>query len=280
MSDTPPIAEKPDHDGESNTPAEEVSYPRLDRSGLMVAGIVHNLLGSLTAMLGHIDLLSLYHPQLQEPLMRVRDMGKRLQGEMKMMLDKSEIEAVEQVKNINLIEVIERELDFFRADPRLKHKIKTKFNKPDQVSSFHAPAHDLVQAFDQVLANAIEAMEYTKEAFLTITLEENGDHQILTMTDTGDGMDEAVLAQVYEPFFSTKTPRHEGKNPPVLAKGIGLTHVKNLLDPLGCSIDIQSEPKKGTTVTIEIPFRTINDEYKNKIPKDYDMFKRGKLNKQ
>jgi signal transduction histidine kinase len=67
----------------------------------------------------------------------------------------------------------------------------------------------------------------------------------LQVIDTGCGMDRATLDRVYEPFFTTK-PVGEGT-------GLGLSVVYGLVREIGATITIESEPGRGTTVTILIP---------------------------
>ena len=44
--------------------------------------------------------------------------------------------------------------------------------------------------------------------------------------------------------------------------GLGLTHAKLLMDDLGVAIELQSEPKKGTTATMRIPYQEVEALYR------------------
>ncbi|MFH1157014.1 MAG: PAS domain-containing protein [Pseudomonadota bacterium] len=112
---------------------------------------------------------------------------------------------------------------------------------------------------DQILANlsvnARDAIAGTGEIFIrteNTTLDENyckehvgftpGDYSVLSVSDTGCGMDARTLAQLFEPFFTTK---ELGKG-----TGLGLATVYGIVKQNKGFINVYSEPGQGTTFTI------------------------------
>ena len=77
-----------------------------------------------------------------------------------------------------------------------------------------------------------------------------GRYQILTVSDTGHGMDAAVKEQIFDPFFTTKEP---GKG-----TGMGLSVVHGIVKTHGGNITCHSEPGEGAT--FEVFFPTIEEE--------------------
>ncbi len=75
-----------------------------------------------------------------------------------------------------------------------------------------------------------------------------GTHIVITVTDTGAGMDEATLGRVFEPFFTTK-PQGKGT-------GLGLSQVYGFAQQSGGGVTIDSSPGEGAAVAIYLPAST------------------------
>lgn len=73
---------------------------------------------------------------------------------------------------------------------------------------------------------------------------------ILTVKDNGVGMSEKILKRCFEPFFTTDPTKF----------GLGLTIIKNIVKKMNGSVEISSEPYKGTTVKVYFPEATSQQE--------------------
>jgi len=101
----------------------------------------------------------------------------------------------------------------------------------------------LHQALINILINANQSIE--NEGSIFISTEKKGGSVCIKIADTGCGIAKVNLSKITDPFFTTKEP---GKG-----TGLGLSITYNIIQAHKGQISFQSEPNKGTTVTIELP---------------------------
>jgi len=124
-----------------------------------------------------------------------------------------------------------------------------------------ADASQLQQALVNLVANAAESFEGRQTGTITITTGarecdrkcmdgaflygdvREGEHVFFAVKDTGEGMDSATRARIFDPFFST---RHTGR-------GLGMAAVLGIVRGHGGMLRIDSAPGEGTTVTVLLP---------------------------
>jgi signal transduction histidine kinase len=99
------------------------------------------------------------------------------------------------------------------------------------------------QCFTNLMFNALEAMPGGGK--LTIQ-GGHDDHEVfVTVTDTGEGIPEAVMPRIFEPFFSTKSA--------VAGVGLGLSMVHGIVSEHGGRIEVDSTIGEGTSFRVSLP---------------------------
>ena len=102
-------------------------------------------------------------------------------------------------------------------------------------------AEKLKQVVINLVVNALEAMK--EGGTLTVCVAPESDRVVLSIEDTGPGIDPLVLAQVFDPFFTTKEA----------GTGLGLSIVRKIVDQHEGEVRIESERGKGTRVRVTVP---------------------------
>ena len=111
-------------------------------------------------------------------------------------------------------------------------------------------AHADPAAVARVLYNLVgNALKFTREGGVTVHVEADGDRAWLRVSDTGVGIPEAFRPHLFVEF----TQASEGDMRTHEGSGLGLSITKRLVELMGGTIDVESEPGVGTTFTVSLP---------------------------
>lgn len=103
---------------------------------------------------------------------------------------------------------------------------------------------EIGQVLLNLIANALDAMQNrASDRRLSVRGWRNGREVLLSVSDTGEGIPEAVLPRIFDDLFTTKPQ----------GTGIGLAAARKIIDAHNGRIDVISTVNKGTTVTIALP---------------------------
>ena len=140
----------------------------------------------------------------------------------------------------NPVKLLNSYVEFFKPELEEKNiKLKTAFleNSPKILLD--------EKLFKQVLINlvqnAIVAMPDGGELFFSARI--TGDKYLISVADTGIGMNSETASRIFEPYFTTK----------VTGTGLGLTMVYKVIKEFGGDIEVESYEGKGTIFTISLP---------------------------
>jgi len=220
--------------------------------GKHASQIVHNLKNPLQAISGGFDLvrLALSHenPDLKKVIdylhiidSSTSDLGKIVAGILTHVRDRT-LFINEQ---IDFNEIIKGELELFKLNPTYKHQIEKKVDLSDNLPRILANPIHIKQIVDNLLNNAIDAMEHSPEKCLTVETRFEDKSVAIRISDTGEGIAEEDLPKIYSPDFTTK-PIGKGT-------GLGLASVKAMVDAYSGDIQVKSRKGEGTTFIVRIP---------------------------
>ncbi|WP_242841896.1 sensor histidine kinase [Clostridium beijerinckii] len=111
--------------------------------------------------------------------------------------------------------------------------------------------YDIFAILNNLIINAIEAC--SGDNTINVIGEISQKELLLDISDNGTGIDKDVLPYIFNIGFSTKFDEETG----AMSTGIGLCHVKNLLENLGGSINVESDINRGTKFLVKIPLSSI-----------------------
>ena len=123
----------------------------------------------------------------------------------------------------------------------------------ENLPAVEANSFSLEEVILNLMSNARDAMmdgngQLAEDSILRLrTGATDGQAPLVTVEveDNGTGIDVDILEKVFDPFFTTKDPDK--------GTGLGLAVSKSILEEFGGQIDIQSQPDRGTTVSISLP---------------------------
>jgi PAS domain S-box-containing protein len=228
---------------------------KMDAIGKLTGGIAHDFNNLLAAVLGGIGLIE-RRLQLGDEQKKVLGMtrhaaeqGTELVRRLLAFARRTKL----QPAHIGLRELSSRLNDLLAHT--LGGLVEIRWDGMDRGWNVFADETQLELALMNLVINARDAM--SEGGTITITAANRragdagalslppGDYVALSVTDTGEGIEPAMLEQVMEPFFTTK-PVGKGT-------GLGLSMVYGFARQSGGGVDIESEVGRGTIVTIWLP---------------------------
>jgi signal transduction histidine kinase/ligand-binding sensor domain-containing protein/CheY-like chemotaxis protein len=231
---------------------------KLESIGRLAGGVAHDLNNVLTVVLSYADLLDAglgsTHP-LQEQLRQIRRAAERASNLTHRLLAFARQQVVEP-RVVNLSELT------LSLDGMLRRLIGEDIELVTVTSSgiwsVKTDPHQIEQILVNLVVNARDAMpqggKLTVETTNHVVTDEDmrkqptlksGDYVLLSVTDTGTGMNEYVKQHLFEPFFTTK---EQGKG-----TGLGLATCYGIVQQLGGHITVESEEGHGATFRVYLP---------------------------
>ena len=229
---------------------------KMEAIGTLAGGIAHDFNNLLMVVQGNASLMLLdtppSHPHFEmlKTIEKKVKSGSKLTNQLLGYASKGRYE----IKPINLNQLVEETAEAFG---RARKSITFHYDLAQDAFLIDADLGQIEQLLMNLMVNAADAMPSGGNLFLRtgnishkeirekVYQPKPGDYVLLTVTDTGVGMDSKILERIFDPFFTTK---EFGKG-----TGLGLAMVYGIVKSHGGYIDVGSEKGKGTTFQIYLP---------------------------
>ena len=228
----------------------------LAQIGLYVSGIVHNLRNPIHVIRGHLELMNL-KGQNQPEMEIVEEYVDNLTEIVDNLMEKVHLERNINVIDIDINDLLKRELNFLNANLFFKHEVEKDLVLGEKLPLIKGVYSDFSQAIMNIVYNALDSMQQSDPKKLSVSTEYNKESREIriSISDSGIGIPEENRNKVFEPFFTTKDAEVEDKYSLTCGSGIGLSSSLSLLEPYNGSIDFISTPGKGTTFYVTFKVR-------------------------
>jgi len=231
---------------------------KMEAIGRLAGGVAHDFNNLLTVINGYSDLLlrslsagDRIHAQLTD----IRSAGQRAQELITQIIafSRNQMRATDTLNLRNVIEDVDEMLQRMIGEDI---ELLTTFDRG--LGNIRADRTEIIQVLLNLAVNARDAMpaggtltfslanvEVDERDVRTYPGTRPGVHVLLTVTDTGFGMDAEIQKHLFEPFFTTKQAGQ--------GTGLGLATVYGIVSQSGGWIQVDSKPHQGTTFRIYWP---------------------------
>ncbi|MBZ0156924.1 MAG: PAS domain S-box protein [Alphaproteobacteria bacterium] len=220
---------------------------KLASIGKLTAGISHeigNPLASISSLVQELRDLKLETEEDREftgdSLKAIYGHIERIARIVRSLGDFARISTVEKTL-CSVPEILDRTLSLVKYDKRFKHvRFKTEI---EDIPYLRLNPDQIQQVFLNIILNALDAMPYG--GALSISVKRMHSAVRIVFTDTGQGMDEAVMDRIFDPFFTTK-PAGKGT-------GLGMSICYGIIREHGGNITAKSRKGEGSSFIIKLP---------------------------
>ncbi len=216
---------------------------QLAACGKIATTLVHEVRNPLAGIKAAMEVLSsesTISKEDREILFKVVWEVNRIEGLFTNMLDFARPKPP-QLTQVSLKEIIDRALLFTPAVTN--QKVEVVWERDAPVPTIQADPNQLYQVFLNLFLNAAAVMPQGGTLTIVITANKDEETVNIAVSDTGSGIDEDLLGDIFSPFFTTK-PK---------GSGLGLATCKTLIELHHGSITASNSPEGGALFMVSLP---------------------------
>lgn len=231
---------------------ELVRSEKLAGIGTLASGIAHEINNPLGGILGTAEIM-LDEVEDNEKLKEyTTDIIKYSETAAEIIKDLTNYSRMQdnRPQQINISEVLENSLVLAKRGMSFENITVRK--QYEELPLMEADPNELQQVFLNILINAVQAM--IMGGTLTIICEKRLGNAYISIQDTGHGIPQENMENIFNPFFTTKDPGQ--------GTGLGLSITHQIIYNMGGRIDVRSSPGEGSTFEIYLP---LNEKERKRI---------------
>ncbi|PRQ09254.1 trifunctional serine/threonine-protein kinase/ATP-binding protein/sensor histidine kinase [Enhygromyxa salina] len=233
---------------------------RLESIGTLASGVAHEINNPVQGIMNYAELIASSEDvsdMTREFAEEIGHESQRVATIVRNLLAFSRQEGDRAATPAKLADIVEGTLSLIRTVLR-KDQIALHIDIPDTLPSVDCRVQQIQQVIMNLVTNARDAVggrwpDYHEKKRIEIvgsTFERNGQPWVrLTVTDTGGGVPEDVVARIFDPFFTTKG-RDQGT-------GLGLAVSHGIVAEHGGELRLENEPGVSASFHLELPNKTI-----------------------
>lgn len=217
----------------------------------------HELRTPLALIQAQLDLYhAAEHPEsttaAEETIQMVTEQNERLSKLVRTLLDMSELQTVarnDRIELHGLIEEVLTDLEPLAQEKNIELIQNSHRGGEKADEELFLTGSDIL--IYRMLYNLVEnAIKYNqKDGTVTVSAIREKNEVVLTVSDTGNGIDEAFRTQIFEPFFRIDKSRSRELG----GVGLGLTMVREVVRVHDGTIEVYANKNKGTTFEVKMP---------------------------
>ena len=238
--------------------AQLLQAQKMEAIGKLAGGVAHDFNNLLTAIIGYSDLIlsdSAVTHSMRQDVQAIKKVGEKASGLVRQLLAFSRRQVMQpRVMNLNativdmskmlqrlvgenveLITLMDPSLGYIKGDPVQIEQVLLNLAVNSR-EAMPSGGRLTIETANLEIKGSISTASSTFPP---------GNYVLLTVRDTGSGMDQETVAHAFEPFFSTKDAGR--------GSGLGLSTVYGIVNQSGGSISVESEAGKGTAFKICLP---------------------------